>query len=49
MDDPIFKSKYQKYKYKVKVWEKSFKKLNGRIPSKVYLNIKKKTLNHIIY
>lgn len=35
MDDPVFKSKYQKYKYKVKVWEKSFRQINGRIPSKV--------------
>lgn len=35
MDDPVFKSKYQKYKYKVKLWEKSFRQINGRIPSKV--------------
>lgn len=35
MDDPVFKSKYQKYKYKVKLWEKQFKEKNGRVPSKV--------------
>lgn len=35
MDDPIFKTKYHKYKTKVKLWEKSFKELNGRVPSKV--------------
>lgn len=35
MDDPVFKSKYQKYKYKVKLWEKSFRQINGRVPSKV--------------
>lgn len=35
MDDPVFKAKYQKYKYKVKLWEKSFLKIHGRIPSKV--------------
>lgn len=35
MDDPAFKAKYHKYKTKVKLWEKSFKELNGRVPSKV--------------
>lgn len=35
MDDPVFKTKYHKYKTKVKIWEKSFKELNGRVPSKV--------------
>lgn len=35
MDDPVFKTKYIKYKTKVKLWEKSFKELNGRVPSKV--------------
>lgn len=35
MDDPIFKTKYHKYKTKVKLWEKSFKEINGRVPSKV--------------
>lgn len=35
MDNPAFKSKYHKYKTKVKLWEKSFKELNGRVPSKV--------------
>ncbi|KAM7357358.1 recQ4 helicase [Cochliomyia hominivorax] len=34
MDDPIFKQKYQKYKLRVKLWEKDFKKKHGRIPSK---------------
>ncbi|XP_065086444.1 ATP-dependent DNA helicase Q4 [Ochlerotatus camptorhynchus] len=34
MEDPVFKTKYQKYKYKVKLWEKEFRKRNGRIPSK---------------
>ncbi|XP_033149583.1 ATP-dependent DNA helicase Q4 [Drosophila busckii] len=34
MDDSIFKEKYQKYKLRVKVWEKDFKKKNGRVPSK---------------
>lgn len=35
MDDPIMNTKYQKYKYKVKRWEKQFKEINGRVPSKV--------------
>lgn len=30
-----FKQKYQKYKLRVKLWEKDFKKKNGRVPSKV--------------
>ncbi|XP_055527731.1 ATP-dependent DNA helicase Q4 [Wyeomyia smithii] len=32
--DPAFRSRYQKCKYKVKLWEKEFRKKNGRIPSK---------------
>lgn len=35
MDDPVMNTKYQKYKYKVKRWEKEFKEKNGRVPSKV--------------
>lgn len=35
MEDPVFKHKYQKFKLRVKLWEKDFKKKNGRIPSKV--------------
>lgn len=38
MEDPVFKVKYQKCKYKVKVWEKVFKQKNGRVPSKVTLH-----------
>ncbi|XP_017074199.1 uncharacterized protein LOC108109904 [Drosophila eugracilis] len=34
MDDSAFKLKYQKYKLRVKLWEKDFKKKNGRVPSK---------------
>ncbi|XP_023294445.2 ATP-dependent DNA helicase Q4 [Lucilia cuprina] len=34
MEDPVFKQKYQKYKLRVKLWEKDFKKKHGRIPSK---------------
>ncbi|XP_032574574.1 ATP-dependent DNA helicase Q4 [Drosophila sechellia] len=34
MDDSVFKLKYQKYKLRVKVWERDFKKKNGRVPSK---------------
>ncbi|XP_016969067.2 ATP-dependent DNA helicase Q4 [Drosophila rhopaloa] len=34
MDDSVFKIKYQKYKLRVKLWEKDFKKKNGRVPSK---------------
>ncbi|KAH8242128.1 hypothetical protein KR026_005234 [Drosophila bipectinata] len=34
MDDSVFKQKYQKYKLRVKLWEKDFKKKNGRVPSK---------------
>lgn len=37
MDDSAFKQKYQKYKLRVKLWEKDFKKKNGRVPSKVIL------------
>ncbi|XP_030386390.1 ATP-dependent DNA helicase Q4 [Scaptodrosophila lebanonensis] len=33
-NDSIFKEKYQKYKLRVKVWEKDFKKKRGRVPSK---------------
>lgn len=36
MDDE-FKSKYERYKMVVKVWEQGFKKKAGRIPSKVCL------------
>lgn len=35
MDESIYKEKYQKYKLRVKVWEKDFKKKRGRVPSKV--------------
>uniref|UniRef100_A0A1A9X0I5 ATP-dependent DNA helicase Q4 n=1 Tax=Glossina brevipalpis TaxID=37001 RepID=A0A1A9X0I5_9MUSC len=34
MEDSAFKVRYQKYKLRVKVWEKEFKKKHGRIPSK---------------
>ncbi|KAH8305279.1 hypothetical protein KR018_010320 [Drosophila ironensis] len=34
MDDSVFKQKYEKYKLRVKVWEKDFKKKYGRVPSK---------------
>ncbi|XP_060653687.1 ATP-dependent DNA helicase Q4 [Drosophila nasuta] len=34
MDESIFKDKYQKYKLRVKIWEKDFKKKHGRVPSK---------------
>ncbi|XP_013112957.2 uncharacterized protein LOC106091083 [Stomoxys calcitrans] len=34
MEDPVFKQKYQKYKLRVKLWEKDFKKKHGRVPSK---------------
>lgn len=37
MDDKEFKKKYQKHKYRVKVWEQNFKMKNGRVPSKVSL------------
>uniref|UniRef100_A0AAG5DBZ4 ATP-dependent DNA helicase Q4 n=1 Tax=Anopheles atroparvus TaxID=41427 RepID=A0AAG5DBZ4_ANOAO len=35
MEDPVFRQKYQKCKYRVKQWEKEFKKKNGRVPSKL--------------
>lgn len=35
MDDSIYKEKYQKYKLRVKLWEKDFKKTHNRVPSKV--------------
>lgn len=35
MDDSIYKEKYQKYKLRVKLWEKDFKKKHNRVPSKV--------------
>lgn len=47
MDDPVFKQKYHKYKTKVKVWEKSFKEINGRVPSKVTDIDKKKPIESI--
>ncbi|XP_032591612.1 ATP-dependent DNA helicase Q4 [Drosophila grimshawi] len=34
MDESIFKEKYQKYKLRVKVWERDFKKKHDRVPSK---------------
>lgn len=34
MDESIFREKYQQYKLRVKIWEKDFKKKNGRVPSK---------------
>uniref|UniRef100_A0A1A9UKS1 ATP-dependent DNA helicase Q4 n=1 Tax=Glossina austeni TaxID=7395 RepID=A0A1A9UKS1_GLOAU len=34
MEDCTVKLKYQKYKLRVKVWEKEFRKKHGRIPSK---------------
>ncbi|XP_037890041.1 uncharacterized protein LOC119637796 [Glossina fuscipes] len=34
MEDSTVKVKYQKYKLRVKVWEKEFRKKHGRIPSK---------------
>ncbi|KRG07670.1 ATP-dependent DNA helicase Q4 [Drosophila mojavensis] len=34
MDESIYKDKYQKYKLRVKLWEKDFKKKHGRVPSK---------------
>ncbi|XP_055373267.1 ATP-dependent DNA helicase Q4 [Condylostylus longicornis] len=34
MDDPVFKPNYEKYKIRVKRWEKSFIKKYKRIPSK---------------
>ncbi|XP_050076104.1 uncharacterized protein LOC126563502 [Anopheles maculipalpis] len=35
MEDQVFRAKYQKCKYRVKQWEKEFKKKHGRIPSKL--------------
>ncbi|KFB44460.1 AGAP005917-PA-like protein [Anopheles sinensis] len=35
MEDPVFRQKYQKCKYRVKQWEKEFKKKHGRVPSKL--------------
>lgn len=37
LNDPGFKSKYQKCKNKVKKWETQFKKLHNRNPDKVYI------------
>ncbi|XP_058838273.1 ATP-dependent DNA helicase Q4-like isoform X1 [Topomyia yanbarensis] len=34
MEDSTFRIRYQKYKCKVKLWEKDFRKKHGRIPSK---------------
>ncbi|XP_061519287.1 uncharacterized protein LOC1276585 [Anopheles gambiae] len=34
-DDQAFRAKYQKCKYRVKQWEKEFRKKYGRIPSKL--------------
>ncbi|XP_049296435.1 uncharacterized protein LOC125770626 [Anopheles funestus] len=35
MEDQVFRTKYQKCKYRVKHWETEFKKKYGRIPSKL--------------
>lgn len=37
MSDPGFNSKYQKYKYRVKSWERKFHDKFKRIPSKVMM------------
>ncbi|XP_062709328.1 ATP-dependent DNA helicase Q4-like [Aedes albopictus] len=34
MEDPVFRTKYRKYKFIVKNWERKFRKQHGRIPSK---------------
>ncbi|XP_058462440.1 ATP-dependent DNA helicase Q4 [Malaya genurostris] len=34
MEDAVFRTRYHKYKCKVKLWEKEFRKKHGRIPSK---------------
>ncbi|XP_067643229.1 uncharacterized protein RecQ4 isoform X2 [Eurosta solidaginis] len=34
MNDPGFNVKYQKYKLRVKIWERDFKRKNSRVPSK---------------
>lgn len=35
MNDLDFNKAYRKYKLRVKIWEKEFRKSLGRIPSKV--------------
>lgn len=35
MDDPTFKTKYQKQKVRVKLWESDFMEKYGRKPNKV--------------
>lgn len=35
LEDPIFKTKYQKYKLKVKLWESDFMEKYERKPNKV--------------
>lgn len=35
IEDDELRKNYDKYKYRVKLWEHEFKKEHGRVPSKV--------------
>lgn len=39
LEDPVFKTKYQKYKIRVKLWESRFIEKHGRKPNKVFYRI----------
>lgn len=39
LEDPTFKTQYQKYKNRVKLWESRFTEKHGRKPNKVCINI----------
>lgn len=36
LEDPVFKTEYQKYKIRVKLWESRFTAKHGRKPNKVF-------------
>lgn len=49
LQDTELKKKYDKCKYKVKLWEYNFKKNHGRVPSKVIRSLQFSIKNYVIY
>ncbi|XP_035785551.1 uncharacterized protein LOC118463215 [Anopheles albimanus] len=46
MEDPAFRAKYQKCKYRLKKWEKEFKQKYGRVPSKLDIRDSSSEIRH---
>lgn len=49
MSDSTYKHKYQKYKLRVKTWERDFKRKFSRVPSKVRSKHEIKSENMFAY